>query len=201
MSGGSADGGGRGTTTTLTIEKPDGSVTEVVRHDSGRVTTRRTGRDGVVGTTYEVAIETAGVATVVRYRWDEQPQVLSPDSIRTSTNAYGSTVEALDYPGGTSVENTFDDDGNLRSVVMKGDWGEQTTELRPDGGRTLRWMTTLHHGSQTWDAGGRLMHYELTCSDDSRYRWELLDEQGRAVLVDADGRTEVIEDAPSPTGQ
>lgn len=119
-------------------------------------------------------------------------QEVSPDSTTQKINVYGTTIEQTQYEG-LDTERVFDDDGRLRSVSMRGDWGEQTLDLRPDGSRTSRWETPLHRGTETWDAGGVRRGYELMCSDGTSCRWVFLEDRARETIVGWNGQTEVIE--------
>ncbi len=190
------DDTGSGTTTTLRVVRPDGTVVEVVRDDDGRVTVTRWQNATEVATRFVAEIGASGLVTVTRQNKEGQVDLLEPLSVDTTSNSFGTMIEELTFDGGTSVSNRFDDDGNLRSVTMRGDWGEQTMELRPDGARELQWSTALHRGVRRWNAAGVVDHYRLDSNDGTCFRFDRVGDSGRRFIEDWDGRIEVT-DTPS----
>jgi hypothetical protein len=163
-------GGQPGTTTTCRVDRPDGTSTEVVRHDDGDITVTRADPDGVTVETVVVELEATGMVTVTSVDPDGTRTVLDPASSQRQVNPYGTTIDEVVHDGLVTMANTFDDEGNFRSVTMRGDWGEQTLDLRPDGARTLRWTTPFHHGTRSWDSWGKPESYEVTFSDGTSHR-------------------------------
>lgn len=183
----------RGTTTTIRVDRPDGTATEVVHHDDARVSITRIEKGGAVAARFLVEIQATGDTTFRHGAADEPLTLASPSSTERHVNPYGTTIERADYEGVVSVANTFDDEGRFRSVSLQGDWGEQKLELWPDGARTVAWESPLHHGKQSWDAGGQLDHYEVTFSDTTSYRWDRSGGVGRAVITGWGGETTIVE--------
>ncbi|MCP4959215.1 MAG: hypothetical protein GY925_08105 [Actinomycetia bacterium] len=190
-----------GTRTTLFVDRPDGTATEIVHHDSGRITVTRFERGGAVAARFAIAIRPGGGVSVQKQAADGASNVMSPASIERQTNPYGLTIERLDYDGVVLVVNSFDDEGRFRSVSVQGDWGEHELELRPDGARTMRWENPFHHGVKAWDAAGRLDHYQVGFSDDTRYRWDRVGETGRASVTGWDGSAAVVHNADPPPSE
>lgn len=192
----SADAGPqRGTTTTIRVDRPDGTATELVHQDDARISITRFEHGGAVAGRFLIEVQPTG-DTIVRYGpADEAPAVASPTSTERHSNPYGTTVEQADYHGVVSVVNTFDDEGRFRSVTLRGDWGEQQLELRPDGARTMTWDSLLHRGTKSWNAGGQLDHYQVRFSDTTGYRWDRSGPAGRESVAGWDGETTLIEHA------
>lgn len=188
----------RGTTTTLRVDRPDGTATETVRAGDGRITITRTMSDARRHDETVVRPCPDGAVTVERLGADGVPTTIAPTSVSSAINPYGTTVEQVDYAGIVSIENTFDDDGSLRLVVMRGDWGEQGLELRPDGARSLSWSGPPHHGVAAWNASGELERYEVSFSDKTSYRWDRVGGACRAIVTGWDNRRHVIDDADQP---
>lgn len=182
-----------GPMTTLRVDRPDGSVTETVRYHDGRIITTRIGSDTKVVARLVIDVHHSGTVTVTDETRDGEAEPVTPNSIESRVNPYGTEIEQLEYTGLLSVSNTFDDDGELRSVSMRGEWGEQDLELWTDGARRMTWGNPLQHGAANWDAGGSLDHYQVTFSDDTRYRWDLVNALGRETILSWDGRTTVCE--------
>lgn len=129
---------------TVRIDRPDGTVTEILWDDSGQVTTTRTGVAADAG-----ARSVAGFDAGGSFLLDEQPE-----HEERETNPYGAVVERSRHRDGTVVERSYDGEANLRRVRVTGAWGAQSLEVRPDGSRTLRWRTAGLRGARSWDAGG-----------------------------------------------
>jgi YD repeat-containing protein len=131
-----------GVRTTVRIDRPDGSVTEVVWDDSGRVTTTRLGAGGDVQARAVGAFDESG-----SFLLDEPA-----GPTERSTNPFGALVERSRHADGTVVERAYDADARLRRVRVAGAWGSQALEVRPDGSRVLRWRSAGLRGVRRWDA-------------------------------------------------
>jgi hypothetical protein len=160
----------RGTITTVRVDRPDGTTIEVVRDDLGRVVTTRYTPDAVLVDRQVAEYRADGTVSVTASSDAGSITEVEAATLETSINPYGATVDRLTFPTLT-VENAFDDEGNLRSVRMEGVWGEQTLEVRPDGARNLAWNTGHHWGTRSWDATGRARDYETESPDGTRYVW------------------------------
>ncbi len=188
-----------GTTTTMRVDRPDGTTTEIVWPDLGRTIITHRAEDGAPARRYDVALETSGEATVRSAVGDGAAEPIEPTSTTAASNPYGSTLEEHDYDGIVRVIHGFDDEGRFRSTSVEGAWGRQDLEVRPDLGRTLSWSCPLHHGKASWNAWERLDGYQVSFSDGSSFRWELVKDRGRETTVGWDGRTVIVEDAAPPT--
>ena len=187
-----------GPMTTLRVHRPDGSITETVRHDDGGITTTRIGADDEIVARLAIEVQPSGAVTVTEITTDGRSVAVDPSSTESQFNPFGSEVERLEFEGLLSVANTFTDDGELRSVSMRGEWGDQDLEVRPDGARTLAWAGPLQQGTANWDATGRVDHYQVTYPDRTSYRWDLIDGVGRETVVGWDGKTTVRHDVGAP---
>lgn len=187
-----------GTTTTFRVERPDGTASEVVRYDGGRITIGRIGCDQQAAGRFTIEPDPEGNVTVTETGADGAERVLEPDDVEKHINPYGLTNHRATYAGLTTVTTTYDDDGRRRSVSMSGDWGEQALEVRPDGARIMTWTTSVHHGTESRNSSGQLDHYEVSFNDGSHYRWNRVGDGGRAQITDWSGTTSVIDRAPPP---
>ncbi|MCU0274289.1 MAG: hypothetical protein MUE34_13750 [Acidimicrobiales bacterium] len=152
--------------TSIRAECPDGTAVEYVREDDGRIVRLRWDPTGAVLDRVAVLVAPDGGCTVTRIESDGVPTgPVDPEAVATRTNAYGLLVEQARYGSGLVVEHAFDDETRLREVTVRGPWGAQTTELRADGSRTVRWHTPLLEGQETWDATGIRSSWEVTCVD------------------------------------
>lgn len=188
----------RGTTTTLRVERPDGTATEVVHRDIGHITVTRFAAGRAEVARYVITIDVGGVVTVGEAGPDGTVAALAASSTQTGTNPYGTTIEELVYDGIGSVASTFDDEGRFRAVSVRGDWGRHDLELRPDESRTTTWTNPLHHGVASWTSFGRLDRYEASFSDGTGYRWAPVGDGGRETVTGWDGRTTVTDDVDPP---
>lgn len=158
--------------TSIRVECPDGSAVEYVREDDGRIVRLRTDAAGGVVDRVAVVVAADGGCTVTSVESDGVPTgPVEPEAAATRTNAYGLLVEQADYGAGLVVAHAFDDDTRLREVTVHGPWGAQTTELRSDGSRTVRWHTPLLEGEETWDAAGIRSSWQVTCVGGTTHRW------------------------------
>lgn len=178
-----------GTTTTVRVDRSDGTATEVVWRDLGDVAITRIGRDGEPVERYEIDLPSTGDVSVRRARAGGAAEPIEPTATDGVTNPFGTTVERHEYDGVVTVSHTFDDEGRFRSVSVEGNWGHHDLEIRPDGRRRLTWSSTAHRGEATWDASGRLTRYEAIFPDGTSQRWELVDETGRETITGWDGAT------------
>ncbi|MDH3679457.1 MAG: hypothetical protein OEV40_05835 [Acidimicrobiia bacterium] len=183
-------------TTTVRVDRPDGTSTTTVRTADGRIEIDRRGSDGEVVGRFEIELASTGVVVIEHPPGHSPAQRIEPASVEVVRNLYGATVETVDYPGLAVVENTLDNDGSLRSVALRGEWGTQDVELVADGSRVLSWDSLPHCGRARWDAGDRLEHFDVTFADATGYRWDLLDGEGRAQVVDWSGRTTTFAASP-----
>ena len=65
----------------------------------------------------------------------------------------------------------------------------------------MTWRSQFHGGTQSWDAGGRLNHYQVTFSDATSYRWERSGDVGRESVIGWDGETTIVEGVDPPTAE
>ena len=185
--------------TTLRVERPDGSATEVAFDDDGSVTSTRFRRDGAIDSRVLAEVSaTGGGVVVTQHDASGEVKVVAPVSRQQQINPYGAIMEHADYDVDLAIESTFNDDGDLWLVGMNASWGEQEVELRPDGARIVRWKTILHEGSKHWNASGHLDHFEVSYPDRSSYRWDRIDDIGRQVIVGWDGQTDLSEQEIPP---
>jgi hypothetical protein len=187
------------TTTTMRVDRPDGTATEIVWRDLGRTTIAGFGSDGTPIRRYEVALRPDGRVIVCRGEGAGPTESIDPSSTTTRRNPYGSTLEEHDFDGVVTVVHGFDDEGRLRTISMEGAWGRQDLELDPDLGPSLTWACPLHRGEGSWNAWGTLDHYQVAYPDGSSYRWDLADDRGRETIIGWDGQTVVAEGVAPPT--
>ncbi len=158
--------------TSIRAECPDGTVVEYVREIDGRIVRLRWDAEGSVVDRVAVLVAPDGGCAVSTVAADGVPSgPVEPDAVATLTNAFGLLVEQAEFRPGLVVEHAFDDDTRLREVTVRGPWGAQTTELRADGSRTVRWRTPLLEGEETWDAAGVRSSWEVTGVDGRTRRW------------------------------
>lgn len=152
--------------TSIRAECPDGTVVEYVREVDGRIVRLRRDATGSVVDRVAVVVAPDGGCTVTTVAEDGVPSgLVEPEAVATRSNAYGLLVEQADFGLGLVVEHAFDDDTRLRQVTVRGPWGDQTTEVRADGSRDVRWHTALLEGEERWDAAGALSSWEVTGVD------------------------------------
>jgi YD repeat-containing protein len=149
--------------TTVRIDRPDGTTTEIAWDDSGQVTTTHFGDDGDVRTRTVAAFDTNG-----SFPLDDAPEHVVRDS-----NPFGAAVERAHHRDGTVVERAYDAEANLRRVRVAGAWGSQALELRPDGSRSLRWHAAGLHGVRHWGAAGTTAaRVERVADDLAEHTWD-----------------------------
>ncbi len=191
---------GSGTTTTMRVDRPDGTSDSIVWHDVDRTTIEHLAADGTCLRRHRVDHEADG-RVVVRRSVDGEPErILDPSETSVLRNPYGSTTETHDYGGLIEVSYGFDNDGSFRTAAVTAPWGRQDVEIRPDGSRIVRWSCPLHDGEARWDAAGRLVRYQVSYADGSSTEWDLIDDRGRSVSVSVDGETSLDADAAPPIG-
>jgi hypothetical protein len=167
------DGRGSGVpelTTSMRVERPDGTVLEVVREGSGRFATSWYGADGELSRRLSGDHLDSGDVAVTESGPGSEPVSFAPRSVTRELNPYGLTVERLQYGDGIAVERCFDDDVRLCRVVVRAPWGHQELEVHADGSRSMSWGTALHHGNQSWDAAGDLDRWEVRFTDGTTAR-------------------------------
>jgi hypothetical protein len=155
-----------GVSTTVRVDRPDGTAVEVVRSDRGEITHTVYAPDGAIQERTVAGFGETGEVAVVRSGGSgEDLRPAAPVSVAASSNPYGLVVERSEYGDGLLIEESFDDEARLRRVTVRGPWGSQVLAVRADGSRSLSWDTALHRGTQCWDAAGRRSSYEVTFSD------------------------------------
>lgn len=180
------------------MEWPDGSSNETRWFPSGRVDLIDRGREGRFEHRVRITIDPGGAVAVERLATGGQFEAVASERASTTVNPFGGTVERIEHPGVVSIRRAFDDDGNLRSVVLEGDWGREELELRPDGARSMAWSNPLHHGRADWDAGGHVVRYEATFAAGGAYRWEQLRGTGRETVTSRSGAVSIEDGVPPP---
>lgn len=187
-----------GTRTTIRVDRPDGTVMEIIWHDLGHTTITYQAADGEPVRRYGIAIEPDGQIIVDRAVGNGPAEAMESTSTSTLRNPYGATIEEHDYDGVVSVKYGFDDEGRLRTASLAGMWGRQDLELHADLGRSLSWSCPFHRGKSSWNAWGTLDHYRVSFVDGSSIKWDLVDDRGRKTIIGWDGEAVVIEDAAPP---
>jgi len=148
-----------GLSTSWRVEKPEGSVLEILWKDDGRVAvTNVVGAERVEITTFELGSD--GTPRVLRVDGSgcKLPQ---PVLIARTMNPYGVSLEDVDAGDLGTVRYQVGDNGRCDRVSIEGRWGRQTLDLHADGGRRLTWWTQFHQGHEVWDAAGRRCEYDV----------------------------------------
>ena len=116
-----------------------------------------------------VEMDSSGVVVVSRADTPTgDTSAVEPIETESLVNAYGASIERIDYGEGLVVERSYDDDTRLREVSVSGPWGRQTMAVRADDRRTLRWEAAPLVGTESWDDGGPRTPQTVSYAGDDR---------------------------------
>jgi hypothetical protein len=160
------------------IDRADGTASEVTRDLEGTISGATFDHHGTETSRWDLRIKPDG-SVVVRRNVGPHPQggtagvwtEATADSCRRRDNAYGSSVIIEEFLGSIVVEQSLDDDGQLRSVRVRSPAGVDTVELHPDGSRSRTWTACVQEGDQRWNEAGQLTHQVVRFTDGHSDHW------------------------------